>query len=178
MKYIAFFLALLFALGGTIGLLSRAERLEQSEPRKVVAVYREPTTVPTTTTTVTPKDPTPFYPLTAEERDLVERVVMAEAGGEPEEGQRAVAQCILNAARLDGIRPDEVIIEYSYAKSRPEPTEQVKASVAAVFDEGNLVTDEPILFFYAPARCSSEWHETQAYVDTIGAHKFFKEANQ
>lgn len=181
MKYIALFCALLFSIGGTIGLVDRVEHLEQAEPTRPVRVYQEtttPTTAPTAATEPTSKEPAAFYSLTAEERDLVERVVMAEAAGEPEEGQRAVAQCILNASLLDGIRPAEAIAKYSYAKSRPEPSEQVKASVAAVFDDGNLVTDEPILFFYAPARCSSAFHESQTHVATIGGHKFFKEAKQ
>ena len=41
--------------------------------------------------------PVRFY-LSASERDTVERVVMAESGGESFEGQMLVAQCILNAA--------------------------------------------------------------------------------
>ena len=41
---------------------------------------------------------------------------------------------------------------------------------------GQTVTDEPILFFYNPDRCSSDWHESQSYVMTICCHRFFKEA--
>lgn len=44
----------------------------------------------------------PRYKLTAEERDIIERVVTAEAVGEPFAGQVAVAQCILNACEKDG----------------------------------------------------------------------------
>jgi hypothetical protein len=39
-------------------------------------------------------EPTVYYELTAEELDLIERVVMSEAGGEEYIGQQAVAQCI------------------------------------------------------------------------------------
>lgn len=36
-------------------------------------------------------------------------------------------------------------------------------------------TDAEILYFYAPALVSSEWHESQTYVCTIGGHRFFEE---
>lgn len=149
-----------------------------------ITVHREPapaaattttTTAPTTTTTAAPP-PVLHYPLTAEERDLVERVVMAEAGGEAYVGQLAVAQCILNACLLDGLRPSEAIEEYSYTGNRPDPTESVKQAVAAVFDDGVTVFGPDVLYFYAPALCRSSWHETQDYVTTIGCHRFFKEA--
>ena len=114
------------------------------------------------------------YPLTRGERDLVERVVMAEAGGESYKGQMLVAQCILNACEIDGIRPAEAVKRYSYAKSRPEPSKSVKRAVAAVFDEGEQATGEPILYFYAPALTTSEFHESQIFVIEEGGHRFFK----
>ena len=116
------------------------------------------------------------YALTAAERDTVERVVMAEAGAEPYEGQIAVAQCILNACERENMRPDEIVVKYQYTDMRPEPTNEVKAAVSAVFDCGETVTDREILYFYAPELCESEWHETQEYVMTVGGHRFFEEA--
>ena len=117
------------------------------------------------------------YALTAAERDTVERVVMAEAGAEPYEGQIAVAQCILNACERENMRPDEIVIKYQYTDMRPEPTDAVKAAVSAVFDYGETVTDREILYFYAPALVESEWHESQEYVMTVGGHRFFEEDN-
>ena len=113
------------------------------------------------------------YPLTREERDLVERVVMAESGGESYKGQMLVCQCILNACEIDGIRPAEVIRKYVYAKARPEPSDSVKQAVSAVFDEGEQVTDEPIVYFYAPALVRSEFHESQIFAIEEGGHRFF-----
>ncbi len=115
----------------------------------------------------------PRYNLADAERDLVERVVMAEAGGESYKGQMLVAQCILNACEIDCIRPAEVIRKYVYAKARPEPSESVKQAVSAVFDEGEQVTDEPIVYFYAPALVKSEFHESQIFAIEEGGHKFF-----
>ena len=116
------------------------------------------------------------YELTAAERDTVERVVMAEAGAEPFEGQIAVAQCILNACEHENMCPDEIVTEYQYTDKRPDPTDEVKAAVSAVFDDGETVTDREILYFYAPALVESKWHESQTYTMTIGGHRFFEEA--
>lgn len=117
--------------------------------------------------------PTAYYPLTDEERALVESVVMAEAGGEDYDGQRLVAQCILNACILEDKRPDEIVIDYQYTKKRPEPSESVVQAVAAVFDNYDVVTEEQILVFYAPRWCTSEWHESQQFVLEHGGHRFF-----
>ena len=117
----------------------------------------------------------PRYSLTETERDLIERVVMAESGGESYKGQMLVAQCILNACEIDGIRPAKVVKKYVYAKARPEPSDSVKRAVSAVFDEGEQVTDEPIVYFYAPALVKSEFHESQIFCVEEGGHRFFAE---
>lgn len=103
---------------------------------------------------------------------------MAEAGAEPYIGQMAVAQCILNACEQEGKSPDEIAELYGYTDSRPEPSAEVKKAVAKVFDDGETATDAEILYFYAPALCKSSWHESQAYVCTIGGHRFFEEAER
>ncbi len=127
----------------------------------------------TTETQKTSRGGSARYSLTPQERDLVERVVMAEAGGESYKGQMLVCQCILNACEIDGIRPAKVIKKYVYAKARPEPSDSVKRAVSAVFDKGDTVTDEPILYFYAPALVRSEFHESQIFAIEEGGHKFF-----
>ena len=115
------------------------------------------------------------YELSDAERAVVEQVVMAEAGGEPYDGQVAVAQCILAACEKDGIAPSEAVEEYGYTHNRCEPSESVVEAVSSVFDRGDTVVDEPIIYFYAPDRVKSSWHESQVYVITIGNHRFFKE---
>ena len=113
------------------------------------------------------------YRLTADERELICEVVMAESGIEPFDGKMAVSQCILNACEKTGKRPAEIVEEYCYTDRRVEPNAETREAVAAVFDAGETVTDAKILFFYAPALVSSEWHESQTYICTIGAHRFF-----
>ena len=117
--------------------------------------------------------PNKRYPLTDEEFYLVCGIVMAEAEGEPYEGKMAVAQCILNNCERDNARPADVAWKFS----DPEDTwtDDVWLAVTAVFNEGQTITDEQILWFYAPAYGVSEWHERQRFVMEIGGHKFFGE---
>ena len=116
---------------------------------------------------------TEYYSLTEQEYTELCEVVMAEAGGECYEGQMAVAQCILNACLKDGIRPPEAVVKYQYTDKRKMPTESVKTAVTKVFANGEKITNEEILFFYAPKYCKSEWHESQRFVAEIGGHRFF-----
>jgi len=119
--------------------------------------------------------PPPRYELTPDERDIVERTVMAEGGNtEDLKGLMLVAQCILNASELDGIRPDEAVELYQYAPPAEEVNEKVKEAVARVFDQGEMATNEPILFFYAPKYCRSDWHESLVFVAEHGGHRYFK----
>lgn len=140
-----------------------------------VAIFTTPTGSKQETNILPPTTPAVRYTLTDAERDVVERVVMAEAGGESFEGQMLVAQCILNAAEKRGVEPSEAVVLYSYTKSRPDPTQRVKDAVAAVFDRGETVVDEPILYFYNPALVTSDFHESQIFVIEEGGHRFFAE---
>lgn len=117
------------------------------------------------------------YALTDDERAVVEAVVAAEARGEDFDGQVLVAQCILNTAEARQMRPDDVVLEPGqYAAPDYENGYTVAGAVAAVFDDGYTVTDEPVRYFYAPAWCSSAWHESQSFVLEYGGHRFFKAA--
>ena len=117
-----------------------------------------------------------YYSISNSERDLVERVVMAEAGGEGFDGQRLVAQCILNTSKAMGMRPDEVVLAPGqYATPMETASQEVKDAVSAVFDDGSMVTDEPIRWFYAPKYVYSAWHESKEFVLEHGGHRFFKE---
>lgn len=118
------------------------------------------------------------YELTEEERGLVERVVMGEAGGEEYIGQQAVAQCILNACEITGNRPAGVIESLQYTLHRPEASQSVIDAVSSVFDYGEKVIKETAMYFYCPALVYSEWHETQQYVCTIGCHRFFERRSE
>lgn len=158
----------------TASITRRRRRAKRKALRAATGAYIPDNPAPAAET-VEPTEPAVRYHLTDAERDVVERVVMAEAGGESFEGQMLVAQCILNAAEKRGVEPSEAVVLYSYTKSRPDPTQRVKDAVAAVFDRGETVVDEPILYFYNPALVTSDFHESQIFVIEEGGHRFFAE---
>lgn len=161
-----------------LAIQSRADAAEVApEPVKEEVVQYAPPPEPMPEVDVSEMETTtPRYTLTDSERDIVERVVMSEAAGEGYDGQRLVAQCILNTAEADGMRPDEVVLAPNqYASPAAEASQEVKDAVSAVFDAGDMVTDEPIRWFYAPRYVYSAWHENKAFVLEYGGHRFFKE---
>lgn len=116
------------------------------------------------------------YDLTDDEFDLICGVVMAEAGGEPYEGQLAVAQCILNACDREGKRPAATIKALRCASPRSEWTESVACAVRAVFFEGETVTPENIIWWKNPAKCGKSFHDSQRMVIEIAHHCFYAPA--
>lgn len=121
-----------------------------------------------------------YYPVTKEEKYVLYCTVAGEAGNQSFDGKAAVAQCLLNAMKKDGLTANEVIKVYQYLGwseelqySNPEAWENCKLAVDAVFDVGFKLTDENILWFYNPDIVYSSFHESQKYVMTIGNHKFF-----
>ena len=112
-----------------------------------------------------------------DDRELLERIVMGEAGGEGFLGQALVAQCIRDAIVYKGIDSvQDVIIELKYSGSlNKKPTEEVKQAVSYIFDEGKNAVQHRILYFYAPKIVKSKFHESQNYIYSHKGHKFFDE---
>lgn len=122
----------------------------------------------------------PYTFSSAAERDLVERVVMAEAGNQCFEGQVAVAQCILTTADAKGATAAYVVSQKGQYASpySGTVTQSIKDAVSAVFDSGQTAVSDPIRYFYSTAGgYVSKWHENSPnleYVCAIEDHKFFK----
>lgn len=119
-------------------------------------------------------DESTFY-LNDYERQVAECIVMGESGTESYKGQILVAQCLLNACLKDSLQPSQVRKVYKYSGWNSNPSESVKNAVSEVFDNGYKVTNEYILYFYAPKYCRGKWHETQKFVTEVGGHRFFAE---
>lgn len=122
----------------------------------------------------------PFYPITEDDRYVIECIVAGEAKGEPTEGKMAVAQCLLNAMAKDGLSASDVRKKYQYSgwddelqNSNPDCWAKVCEAVNRVFDDGEFVSENPILYFYAPKWVYSRWHESLNHAVTVGGHKFF-----
>ena len=122
----------------------------------------------------------PFFNLTDADRKTIQYIVAGEAKGEPMEGKMAVAQCILHGMVKSDWSAERVRIEYQYSgwddeleNVNPEAWAEVVEAVSRVFDDGELISDKPILYFYAPNITSSSWHESLNHAVTIEGHRFF-----
>ena len=122
----------------------------------------------------------PFFNLTETDRKTIQYIVAGEAKGEPMEGKMAVAQCILNGMVKSGWSAERVRIEYQYSgwddeseNVNPEAWAEVVEAVSRVFDDGELISDKPILYFYAPKYSDGKWHKTLEFAFEISGHRFF-----
>lgn len=109
--------------------------------------------------------------------DYVLRVLTAEAGDDPVLCG-CVAQCLYNACERDGWAHsvEEILKQYSYT----DPADWISESAVRAYDEvfcsGVTYTDVGnALYFYAPAYCESEWHESQRFVAEVGGVRFFED---
>lgn len=112
--------------------------------------------------------------LTAAEREMIERVVAAEARGESFEGQAAVAEVIYNRCMNRGQSVEQVIwadkqFAYPYGG---EISQDTKEAVAAVFDY-ELLNLDGAEYFHADYVTPS-WAEDMEKVCQIGGHIFYK----
>lgn len=125
----------------------------------------------------------PPFVLTEADRKYITLVVLAEARGESIIGQMAIAQCILDGAVYYNTDPVSLCKNLGYASpwdgSGVDEAQYASLygiasdAVSKVFDDGARAICSRVIFFYAPQRCESTWHESQNYVATIGNHKFF-----
>lgn len=126
---------------------------------------------PQTPEPVAEPEPEPRYEeITAEERELLARVVYAESNTEPIEGQIAVAQVVLNRVRSESF-PDtvsEVIYQERQFSTAPildsvTPTENNYEAVDLAFELEVVPYD--VLYFSRGAENDRVWGQ-------IGAHVF------
>ena len=112
------------------------------------------------------------YELTQEEREIIERVVAAEARGETLKGQMAVANVIKDRAELWNMTPKEVVTaKGQFAEPfQGEISEDTKLAVEIIFDKGIRVFKEPVTHF---ASNNPWWAEHKAIIGRIGVHTFY-----
>lgn len=120
--------------------------------------------------------------LSDNDRRIAECIVAGEVGGEPYDAMVAVAQCLYDAMLKENWTIEKVRVNYQYAgwkniktleKESKTAADNVCKAVSQVFDNGDFITDEQILYFYAPAYGRSSWHESQKFVIEIGGTRFF-----
>ncbi len=113
------------------------------------------------------------YELTDEERDLVERTVMHEAGWCPDYRLLILtAQCFRNDCELNGWRPSEAFNKCGYAAMEYANPRAIKA-VREVFDKGVECVPEKIFCYYNSTLVSSSYHENNRLAIDIDGNRFF-----
>ena len=109
------------------------------------------------------------------DRDLLEHLVMGEAGNQGMEGAALVAQAIRDTMvykGFDSVAEVRKALKYSGSISK-EPNQDVKDAVAFIFDQGGYAVRHKVLYFYAPKIVNSTWHESQTFIIEYGGHRFF-----
>lgn len=120
-----------------------------------------------------------IVPLTAEDRDILERLVMGEAGTEGFEGAALVAQAIRDTMVYKGFSSVESVRKacaYSGTLTRT-PNKNVLDAVKYIFDEGGIAVKHKIFYFYAHKIVDSAFHESQKFIVEYKGHRFFSTHN-
>ncbi|EOO04685.1 hypothetical protein IAW_06089 [Bacillus cereus str. Schrouff] len=122
--------------------------------------------------------------ISEEEKDLMARMVTAEAGGEPYKGKVAVAKVILNRVNAKGFPNTITNVIYEPIKrgyaftpvmdgriNRPA-TPEAKMAVDEALSTKGINSDW--LYFYNPKTATDKWITTRQTVAVIGNHIFAK----
>lgn len=117
--------------------------------------------------------------LTATDRDILEHLVMGEAGTQGFEGAALVAQCIRDKYITGKYKSiDDLRVKLQYAgKLTVDPNRDVLDAVKYIFDDGGYAVKHRIGYFYAYKICTSKWHESQNFIIQYKGHRFFDEWN-
>lgn len=125
--------------------------------------------------------PQPIIPVAEGEEELLVRLVIAESGNQPYEGQVAVAQVVCDryvAGYGDSIT-DVIYAENQFATPYSKDISMyplASEAVHAVLYEGERAFIETTLFFCNPSRSNPsalEWMRTKPYIGTIADHEFY-----
>ncbi|KAA9021663.1 cell wall hydrolase [Niallia endozanthoxylica] len=123
----------------------------------------------------------PESTITNEEKELLARLVTAEAKGEPYEGKVEVAAVVLN--RVEHEQYPDTIEEVIYQQRQFEPVENGTINQPATPEATQAVNEALVeqgkensqsLNFYNPDIVESKWHESKTVTAVIGNHVFTK----
>lgn len=123
------------------------------------------------------------YALSAEELLLLQKIVMAEAEGEPYEGKVAVANVVLNRLRSANF-PDTIrkVIYQKYQFSpvangrmdRVTPSKETIKAVTAALNGHKAVSDDTYFFLSLKLAEDLTVHHSRTFSKKIGNHSFYK----
>ena len=119
----------------------------------------------------------PVYIITDEERELIEKVVAAEARGESIECMMAVSQVIRDRC----ITREQSVTEVLTAPNQfsapydGKVADRIKDAVSFTFDEGHSTFEYPVTHFYASHLIDPpDWTESMEYLGEIDGVSFFR----
>ncbi len=109
------------------------------------------------------------------DRDVLEHLVMGEAGGQGFIGCCLVAQAIKDTLITDSYPSVEAVrTGNGYCASLNNvPNQDVLDAIEYVFDNGGAAVQHRVIYFYAPNICDSAFHESQNFVVQYDGHRFF-----
>jgi len=115
--------------------------------------------------------------LTKRNRELVERLVMGEAGGEGFIGAALVAQTIRDTMLYDNeFDLMKIKRKRKYSGSlKIKPNKEVLDAVEFIFDNGGYIVKHRLIYFYSYKSVKSKFHESREFVIQHGGHRFFDE---
>ena len=113
--------------------------------------------------------------LNDEDRDMTERILMGEAGGEGFIGMALVAQCIRDTYVNGNYSSIAQLLKQNgyYGSTSMSGSSTAKEVVNYIFDQGGSAVQHNIRIFYATNMCSSSWHEAQDFVVQYNYVRFF-----
>ncbi len=113
--------------------------------------------------------------LNDEDRNMAERILMGEAGGEGYIGMALVAQCIRDTYVNGSYSSIAQLLKVNgyYGSTSITPSQTAKDVVNYIFDQGGSAVQHNIRIFYATNMCSSSWHEAQDFVVQYNYVRFF-----
>mgnify|MGYP004511609751 CR=1 FL=1 len=170
----AVMLLAMFLILGAIAGDAAAEETPDAEPETEPAcIIYEPEEEPGTYIIQGPE-----YGITDDERELIERVVAAEARGESMECMMAVAQVIRDRCIAREQSPIKVL---TTPNQFAEPydgkiTDRIKDAVSFTFDEGHSTFEYPATHFYASHLIDPpDWTEGMQYLGEIDGVSFYRQ---
>lgn len=183
-------------VAGTINLCNRLDAVEERlayveeqlvEAKRQEALESVVEQLPTADNSTTSVDNAeqeklePIVPLADGEEELLVRLVIAESGNQPYEGQVAVAQVVCDrylAGYGDSIT-DIIYAKNQFAKPYSKDISEyplASEAVHAVLYEGERAFAETTIYFCNPGKSSAsalEWMRTKPYIGTIADHEFY-----
>jgi N-acetylmuramoyl-L-alanine amidase len=128
------------------------------------------------------KHETPAFSISGEEKELLARLVEAEAKGEPYEGKLAVATVVLNRVESPQFpnTVTEVINEvvghaYAFTPVQNGAINNLASAESTQAVEEALKREDTLndsIFFYNPKIATDQWIRSRQIVETIGNHVF------